>query len=122
MAAKPETVDGPRAGEVGSERGSERGREKEPPPLARVASASRMWLERHAWQGCALVYMSHESIQCTMGSELGSALSWSPTLLAPSPAQSPAQSRAQSPTLLPVVLVCIRRRHQHYYLLYYSLP
>eukprot|EP00964_Phaeocystis_antarctica_P106554 scaffold71414_cov50-Phaeocystis_antarctica.AAC.1 len=63
VAAKPETVDGPRAGEVGSERGSERGREKEPPPLERAASASRMWLERHAWQECAL-YMSHESIQC----------------------------------------------------------
>ena len=60
MAAKPETVDGPRAGEVGSERGSERGREKEPPPLVRVASASRMWLERHAWQECALVYESRE--------------------------------------------------------------
>lgn len=91
MAAKPETVDGPRAGEVGSERGSERGREKEPPPLERVASASRMWLERHAWQGCALVYMRlHESIQSTTGSVLGSALSWSPTPTRSEPSSEPS--------------------------------
>ena len=95
---------GPRAGEVGSDRPGEvplesRGCEREPPPLVRVASGSRRWLERHAWQGCvrpySTVYGSRLTRVYSVRMSRGRGWIRCPTL-------------SWSPTLLPTLLTCVK--------------